>query len=157
MNKLGVKAGKCQTQRIPVSGGKIDDFNSFLQMAKAEGSDLLDEDIIEHLVYTYGSNFRAILSAINEQPELAERIDLNSYVTNAEIIHAMRYEMALTLADVIQRRTELGSAGLPSITTLQKCAEIMGNELGWSLDRQQQEIDAVIQKYPFNQMERVAV
>jgi glycerol-3-phosphate dehydrogenase len=155
VNILDVKANKCQTHRMPVSGGKIDDFNSFLEMAKAEGSDVLDEKTIEHQVYTYGSNFREILSVIKEQPDLAEQIDPNSYVTKAEIIHAVRHEMTLTLADVIQRRTELGSAGMPSITTLQRSAEIMGDELGWSLDKQQREIDVVIQKYSLNQMERV--
>jgi len=87
---------------------------------------------------------------------LAEQVASNSFVTKAEIVHAVRHEMALTLADVIQRRTELGSAGLPSITTLLKCAEIMGDELGWDLEKQQIEINALIQKYPFNQMERMA-
>ncbi|HSM70059.1 MAG TPA: glycerol-3-phosphate dehydrogenase C-terminal domain-containing protein, partial [Anaerolineales bacterium] len=154
VKKLGVKANKCQTHRLPISGGKIDDFNSYLQMAKAEGSDVLDEETIEHLVYTYGSNFRVIVSAIKEQPELAERIDSGSYVTKAEIIHAIRYEMALTLVDVVQRRTELGSAGMPSIMILQRCAEIMGDELGWDAEKQQNEIDAVIQKYPLSQLER---
>jgi glycerol-3-phosphate dehydrogenase len=63
--------------------------------------------------------------------------------------------MALTLADVIQRRTDLGATGLPSMATLQKCAELMACELGWSVERQEQEIDSVIRAYPFKQMERV--
>jgi glycerol-3-phosphate dehydrogenase len=155
VNKLGVKANKCQTSRTPVNGGKIDDFNAFVQMAKADGFHNLDDETVEHLVYTYGSNYEELLSPIKEQPELAERIDSNSHVIKGEIVHAIRHEMALTLADMIQRRTELGSTGLPSIPTLQKCAEIMAGELGWSLEKQKQEIDAVIQKYPFHRMERL--
>ena len=155
VSKLGVKTDKCQTYRIPVNGGKIEDFNSFMQMAKADGSDRLDEETVEHLVYTYGSNYKELLTSITEQPDLAERIDSNSYVTKAEIVHAIRHEMALTLADLIQRRTELGSAGIPSFAAMQKCAKIMAGELDWSLEKQTQEIDAVIQRYPIKQMERV--
>lgn len=155
VSKLDIKANKCQTSRTPVNGGKIDDFNAFMQMAKADRFHNLDDDTVEHLVYTYGSDYKDFLYAIKKQPELAERIDPNSHVIKAEIVHAIRHEMALTLADVIQRRTELGSAGIPSIATLQKCGEIIAGELGWSLEKQTQEIDAVIQKYPFNRMERL--
>lgn len=156
VSKLNVNANMCLTGRTPVDGGKISDFNSFIQNAKSDGFDLLDVETINHLVCTYGSNFKVILSAIKERPYLAEQVASNSFVTKAEIVYAIRHEMALTLADVIQRRTELGSVGLPSIITLQTCAEIMGDELGWDLEKQQIEIDAVIQKYPLNQIERVA-
>lgn len=153
--KLKVKTKRCQTRLTPVNGGQIKDFNAFLKQARVETSDILDAETIEHLVYTYGSEYRNLVRYVKEQPNLAERINLNLPVIKAEIVHALRHEMALTLADIIQRRTELGSAGLPVMTTLQKCAEIMGNELSWSLEQQMQEIDSVIQKYPFNQMERV--
>lgn len=155
VDKLGVKADKCQTSRTPVNGGKIDDFNAFMQLAKADGFHNLDEETVEHLVYTYGSNYKELLTSIIGQPDLAERIAPDLHVTKAEILHAICHEMALTLADLIQRRTELGSTGMPSFTTLQKCAEIMAGELGWSLEKQTQEIDAVIQKFPIKQMERV--
>jgi glycerol-3-phosphate dehydrogenase len=154
VNKLSIKAKNCETNRTPVNGGRMDDFSSFVQNAKDEASDVLDEETIEHLVYTYGSSYKSLLGYINEQPELAERLDPNSPVTKAEIVHAIHHEMALTLTDVIQRRTELGSAGLPFMATLKKCTEVMGNELGWSLEQRSQEIDSVIQKYPLKYMER---
>ncbi len=155
VDKLGSTSKKCETHSIPVNGGEIDDFNSFIQQAKKEYSDALDEETIEHLVFTYGSNYKNIVGYTKEQPELAEPIDPNFYVTKAEVVHSIRHEMALTLVDVIQRRTEIGSAGLPSISTLQKCAEIMSGELGWSIEKQSQEIDAAIKKYPFKLLERV--
>ena len=155
VDKLGSTSKKCETHSIPVNGGRIDDFNSFIQQAKKEYSDALDEETIEHLVFTYGSNYKNIVGYTKEQPELAEQIDPNFYVTKAEVVHSIRHEMALTLVDVIQRRTEIGSAGLPSISTLQKCTEIMSGELGWSIEKQSQEIDAAIKKYPFKLLERV--
>lgn len=155
VSKLGIQTKKCQTHLTPLHGGGISDFNAFLRQAQTEASDILDNEIIRHLVYSYGSEYQKLTQYLSNQPDLAERIDPDSPVIKAELVHAIRHEMALTLADVVQRRTELGSAGLPPIATLQRCAELMGNELGWSPEQQLQEIDAVIQKYSFKTSERV--
>ncbi len=155
VEKLNQKAKKCQTHLTPVNGGRIDNFNVFMNQAQTETSNLLEAGTIEHLVYTYGSEFRNLIQLITNQPELAERIDLNFYVTKAEIIYAIRHEMAMTLADVIQRRTELGATGLPSVTALKSCAELMANELGWDFDRRALEVESVVQSYMFKKVEEV--
>lgn len=157
VDKLGIKTTKCQTEVAPVQGGQIADFKAFMKQAIATVPRAIHEEIMEHLVYTYGSEYTSLIQYIKKQPEWGARTDPSLPVTVAEVMHAIHSEMALTLADVIQRRTELGATGLPSITTLQKCAELMGRELSWSLERQQQEIDSVIQAYPFKQIERVTV
>ncbi len=156
MKKLAVKGKKCQTHTIPVHGGWIGDFKAFLSQALARSPRLLNEEIVEHLVYTHGSDYQHFVQETMEQPALREQIDPQQPVTAAEVIHAVRQEMAVTLADVIQRRTELGAAGLPAYPVLQKCARLMGCELGWTTEHQQQEIEAVIQKYPIRKMERVS-
>jgi glycerol-3-phosphate dehydrogenase len=150
VEKLAVNAKRCQTHITPIKGGRIDDFNAYLNQAQSETADMLDAETVKHLVYSYGSKYRDLVQYITDQPEPAERIDPNLPVTAAEVIHAIRHEMAVTLADVIQRRTELGSAGLPTIHVLQKCAEIMSDELGWSLEKQTREIESVMQMYPFH-------
>ena len=127
-----------------------------LSQALAESPRLLDEEIVEHLVYTHGSEYQHFVQEMMEQPALRERIDPQQPITAAEVIHAVRHEMAVSLADVIQRRTELGAAGLPAYPVLLKCAQLMGCELGWTTEHQQQEIESVIQKYPFRKMERVS-
>jgi glycerol-3-phosphate dehydrogenase len=151
--KLDTKTPKCQTHTTPVTGGKIDDFSAFLRQARAEVAGVVNERFIEHLVYTYGSEYRNLVHCVMKQPDLARRIAPPLPVTVAEVEHAVRNEMALTLADVIRRRTELGATGLPSLVTLEKCAELIGREFQWGLERQQQEINAVLQSYYFNQNE----
>lgn len=153
--KLPGRSSKCQTHVRSVHGGQIGDFRAFLKQALSKTPRDLNEDLIEHLVYTHGSNHQRIVKSMVENPELRERIDPHLPVTMAEVVHAVRHEMALRLADVIQRRTELGATGLPSFDVLQKCAKIMGCELGWSIEDQQQEIDWVVQGYPLKKMERV--
>ena len=75
-------------------------------------------------------------------------MDRQMPVTRAEIVHAVRQEMAQTLSDVIRRRTELGAGGLPSMETLRACAELAGRELGWDSTRQSAEIASTISEFP---------
>ncbi len=151
--QLGMTTKKCQTHMIPVRGGKIEDFRAFLRKALRKVPRVIYEKSTEHLVYTYGSEYQKLVECVLRQPDLARRIDPPQPVTVAEVEHAVHHEMALTLADVIGRRTELGSTGLPSMATLQKCASLISREFQWSSEHQQQEINSVIQDYPFKQME----
>jgi len=155
VDKLAVKTKNCQTQTVPVRGGHISDFRVFLNQALLDAPRGMDEDIIEHLVYTYGSEYFLLIKEMKKQPHWAQRIEPTLPVTTAEVVQAVRNEMTLTLPDLIQRRTELGATGLPSISTLQKCASLMGDELGWDIERQRQEVEAVIQIYPVKPRERV--
>lgn len=147
VEKLAAKKRNCQTHVTPILGGRMEDFDAFLNQARTDLSRELAADIIEHWVYTYGSKLWDLLQYIEKQPELAERIDPHIPITRADVVHAVHHEMALTLSDVIQRRTDLGATGLPSIPVVQKCAHWMGHELGWTLERQMQEIDSLIQAY----------
>jgi glycerol-3-phosphate dehydrogenase len=53
----------------------------------------------------------------------------------AAVIHAVRSEMAMTLADVVVRRTGLGAGGYPDREVVAVCGDLMAAELGWSADR----------------------
>jgi glycerol-3-phosphate dehydrogenase len=154
--KLGTKTRKCQTHTMPVTGGKIDDFKAFLRHARVEAAGVLNERFTEHLVHTYGSEYSKLVECVLRQPDLARRVDPPSPVTVAEVEHAVQHEMALTLADVVARRTELGSTGLPSMATLQRCASLISREFQWNSEHQQQEITSLIQTYLFKPTEMIA-
>ena len=155
VNQLGITTKKCQTHVTQVRGGKIEDFRAFLRKALLKVPRVLNERSTEHLVYTYGSEYQKLVEYVLRQPELARRIAPPLPVTIAEVQHAVQHEMALTLADVLGRRTELGSTGLPSMDTLQKCASLISSEFQWSSEHQRQEINSVIQTYPFKQTETI--
>ena len=156
VNQLGMKTKKCQTHMTQVRGGKIEDFRAFLRKALLKVPRVINERSTEHLVYTYGSEYQKLVECVLRQPDLARRIDPPLPVTVAEVEHAVHHEMALTLVDVMGRRTELGSTGLPSMATLQKCASLISREFQWSSEHQQQEINSVIQTYPFKHTETMA-
>jgi glycerol-3-phosphate dehydrogenase len=68
-------------------------------------------------------------------------------VTRAEILHAIRHEMTVHLADAVIRRTDAGSAGHPGAEAVQAAASVMAAELGWTDTRVRGEIDAVDRFY----------
>ena len=152
VKQLGVRTKKCQTHMTPVRGGKIEDFAAFLRNALLKVPRSINERATEHLVYTYGSEYQKLVDCMVRQPDLARRIAPPLPVTFAEVEHAIHHEMALNLADVIGRRTELGSTGLPSMATLQKCASLLSREFQWNSEHQEQEISSVIQTYPLKQV-----
>ncbi|HYL31353.1 MAG TPA: glycerol-3-phosphate dehydrogenase C-terminal domain-containing protein, partial [Gemmatimonadales bacterium] len=66
----------------------------------------------------------------------------------AEVVHAVREEMALTLADCVFRPTDLGTAGSPGSAALAETADLMAAELGWTAERRVRELAEVRSRYP---------
>ena len=73
------------------------------------------------------------------------RLDLadGRLTLEAEVIYAVREEMALRLEDVVFRRTGLGTIGHPGRRCLERCAHLMAAGLGWDAARQAAEIATV--------------
>lgn len=141
--KFAKKSPRCVTSIKPVYGGNIQRFNDFLFQERKKRAWGLDEEVIEHLVYNYGSEYSGVIKYINENPHWGEKIASTTRVIKAEIVHGIREEMAEKLSDVVLRRTELGSAGDPGEEALKTCANIMARELDWSESRVQSEIEEV--------------
>ncbi|HWN19016.1 MAG TPA: FAD-dependent oxidoreductase [Gemmatimonadales bacterium] len=69
--------------------------------------------------------------------------DAEAVPAREEIVRAVRDEMAVTLTDIVFRRTALGAVPGPERATVEGAARIAGAELGWDGLRQEAEIDAV--------------
>ncbi|MFN9541686.1 MAG: glycerol-3-phosphate dehydrogenase C-terminal domain-containing protein, partial [Alphaproteobacteria bacterium] len=65
----------------------------------------------------------------------------------AQVVHAVRSEMACTLDDVVFRRTGLGTLGPPEPAALSDIAGLMARELGWSESEKQRQIDSIAWRY----------
>jgi glycerol-3-phosphate dehydrogenase len=55
--------------------------------------------------------------------------------------------MVVTLADAVLRRTSIGALGCPDDVTTLRAARAVGSVLGWSDDRQRNEIAALRRMY----------
>jgi glycerol-3-phosphate dehydrogenase len=131
----------------PVYGGDIECFHEFLQHAIKHRPANLSAEVMSGLVHNYGSNYTKLLKYVEHKPQLAQTLGIST-VIKAEVIHAIREEMALRLADVVFRRTDLGTAGHPGSAALMTCAELMGSELGWDQTRLRIEINEVERRFP---------
>jgi glycerol-3-phosphate dehydrogenase len=140
--KLGKNSAPCRTASTPVVGGDVDFFQAFMarQLESAAG---VSPEIFEHLIRTYGSEYQRILEYGDDNRELSMPVMAGSPVIRAEVLHGVRHEMAQTLADVVFRRTELGTCGYPGDTCLRTCAGIMAAELRWDQEKIRNEIDEV--------------
>ncbi len=141
--KLGRESPKCLTDVVPLYGGQIERFADFLAQETAKKTKGLSAEVLRHLIYNYGSEYPQILKYLNQDPRWGQTVSPTSQVIKAEVVHGIREEMAQKLADVILRRTELGSAGWPGESCLQTCANIMAAELSWDRARIVREMDEV--------------
>jgi glycerol-3-phosphate dehydrogenase len=72
---------------------------------------------------------------------LTDLVPLNkSGDTPAQIAFALNEEMALTLEDMVMRRTGIGQFGPPARTVLEKVAGQMAAHLGWDEPKKTAEI-----------------
>ncbi|MBN1347977.1 glycerol-3-phosphate dehydrogenase/oxidase [candidate division KSB1 bacterium] len=145
--KLGKTRPKSKSDITRLYGAEIDSFEEFQLTAQKQHQNNFEPQVIKHLVYNYGSAYPEILKLAASEPPYAGRIAGSTEVLKAEILHAVRQEMAMKLSDVILRRTDLGSAGLPGDAAIDECASIMADELNWSLAGKAEEIAEVIQLY----------
>lgn len=129
-----------KTDRIPIWGGDIRRFENFknnVVEGKAYG---LSPQVLHYLVHHYGSEYPSILSYLEKNPQWGALVPGSEEVILAEVVHAIREEMAVKLSDVVLRRTALGAGGHPGEECLKACASIMAKELGWDKARTEQEI-----------------
>jgi glycerol-3-phosphate dehydrogenase len=124
----------------PLPGGDIEDVERFL--AEAPRPDGIASASWRHLLGTYGTKYRQVLSYTRKDGRLSETIAEGSPVIAAELMHGIEHEMAQHLGDVVLRRTALAAGGHPGREALARCADLMGFALGWSPARRESELDA---------------
>ena len=91
--------------------------------------------LIRHLIRLYAEAAPAVIHLVHQRPELGEPLDPATETIGAEVLHVIRNEAALRLADVIVRRTGLGADGPPPRGAVARAAHIAAEELGWDARR----------------------
>jgi glycerol-3-phosphate dehydrogenase len=147
MKKLGRKRIRSMTSVTPIYGGRIGYYDEFIGKLIDGRPQSIDVDVIEALGQNYGSGCHEVIDLALEDPKLGERIG-HSTVLKAEIVHAVRDEMAQKLEDVVFRRTDLATGAYPGNSAIRVCAELMGTALGWDGDRIQREAEEVRNSFP---------
>src|SRR4051794_20396387 len=117
----------CRTHEIPL-GHAIDPDD----LPRVEG---VHDDAYAPLAARYGYGAHEVLAIAAERGELAQPIIPDLPDLLAEVVHGVRREQALTLGDVLLRRTRIGLlAGRELLggEVVDRVAAATGAELGWS-------------------------
>ena len=91
---------------------------------------------------TYGSDREGLQQLVDKTPDLGEKIHENMNFIKAEIVWAIRYEMARTVEDILARRVRiLFLDARAAISSAPLVAEIMAEELGRDKAWQSQQLN----------------
>ena len=146
LRKSGRASTACRTASVALPGGGLRDVGLAIADARRDHDAGLPSDTIPHLIAAYGSRYRDVLD-IADRPEWRKRIAKESPVIGAELVWAVRKEMAITLADAVIRRTPLGALGYPGDDAIERAAAIVGAERKWSDVQRRDEIESVKRFY----------
>jgi glycerol-3-phosphate dehydrogenase len=145
--KLGRRPPGQRTSTTPLYGGGVDRFADFVESAIRQRPPAVRPETVRALTHQHGTEYHQVLRHIDADPTAAETFP-GSAVIKAEVVHAVRHEMAQKLGDVLFRRTNLGAAGHPGEPALKTCADLMASMLGWAPERIQNELDEVQAVFP---------
>ena len=114
---------------------------SKLALLGAEGYDADATGVAQHLHQRYGGEARVVQAMAERDPSLAEPLVAGLPHLRAEAVYAVRYEMATTLADVLERRVRgLMLSRDATADAAAAVADLIGPELGWSERRRADEV-----------------
>ncbi|MGH7557122.1 MAG: glycerol-3-phosphate dehydrogenase/oxidase [Gemmatimonadota bacterium] len=145
LEKLGRQA--VPPEPAPVHGGDVPDVAGLVDRVLAGAPRTIPPAALRALAQNHGSEVDRVLGLARDRPDLARTIG-GSTVLRAEAVHAVREEMAVTLGDVVLRRTDLGTARYPGDAALLECLALVADEAGWDAARREREMERVQEAFP---------
>lgn len=130
VRRIAKPARPCQTATTALPGGGMENFQIFIEQAKARYT-AMDAQLISHLAHMYGTQLDEIIDLIDADPDMGKALAAHLPEIGAQIRYAARFELALTLEDAVFRRTGLCALGHPGNAALESAAAIMARELHW--------------------------
>jgi glycerol-3-phosphate dehydrogenase len=124
----GPEAKHDRTAILALPGGE-----RLLDDVRREASEIIEDPAVcEHLVLSYGTRWRDVWALGDSAPRLLDRVSSTHGVIGAEFAFAARRELAMTLGDVLIRRTHLAFEMADQARSLAPAAaEMVSSSLGW--------------------------
>ena len=140
--KLGAQKA-CDTGDValPGSTGRFKPFVETLTPGAPSPS------IAANLARNYGARAGQVLALAQDDKTLLKTVSQRLPDIAAQVAFAVRSEMAMTLDDVLFRRTGLGTLGPLEPSAVEGVATLMGAMLGWSDTEKQRQIASIAWRY----------
>ena len=136
---------KSISENTQLVGCEIKNYKHFIKEKTAKYPNF-EPHQIEYLVRCYGTQIDNIMH-IAKNNEALNIVLNNDGELLAEVQFAIRDEMALSLTDIVFRRTGIGLLGQPPKGIINKIATLAAKELNWTKNRMLEEIKDVEQKF----------
>ena len=121
--------------------GKIE-ARTWMDVSEEMAATGLSRETLEILVETYGRGFARVLALLRKPPDGAERLCPRNPEIVAQLHHAVREEMAVSLQDFLLRRTGIGQSPCLGLDCFESVGRRMGELAAWSPRRLQAELEA---------------
>ena len=132
------------TEKLPLIGAD-GYFALKQQVAKIAEDHSISEATVTHLLDRYGSLIEEILELIGQDASLSERIIPELPYLKAEILHAATHEGALSVEDVLLRRTRISFEAFDGgADAAKEVAKIISEALGWSAKERNDSVSAFL-------------
>jgi len=130
--RLRAGHSRAATHRTPLPGGDMTSLEDELALARATVG---APDIAEHLVYAYGTQWRALWQMASVDRALADRIVPELPYIAAELVWGATHEMARTLGDLLIRRTHIAFETRDhGLSIAPAAALLLASMLEWNVD-----------------------
>ena len=149
-HKLKKPRKKVSTHKQFLYGSDIDDMTGYLNRFVKENKGF-QKNTLTYLASNYGTEASRVLDIARGNKELTAPMNADGEIL-AQVLFAIRHEMAKTLGDIIFRRTGFGTLGNPGKEVLNKIAKVAAKELKWNESRIKKEVSEVTErlKIPIN-------
>ncbi len=106
----------------------------------------LSEPEVRRLLHRYGATVEEVLALATDRTDLMQRVHPDSPVLRVEVVYAAAAEGAMSVDDVLMRRTRL-ALQLPDAarSAAADVAALLGEVLGWDVDRVAAEVATYVQ------------
>lgn len=141
---LSVPVSPCRTLSHVLLGSDGYSTDYWQTLKKHSG---VTELTARHLAGQFGTRASYVIDLIKEEPELAAPIVEGLAAIRAEVVFAIREEMAVSIEDVLSRRIGLQTHSWKhAISAAPAVADLLSRELGWSKAGKQKTLDEYIAK-----------
>jgi len=139
MKKSGKPYKKSVTAGQYLAGCGIKDINAFVASARAANRDLPGA-AVDYLSRIYGTEFNDVMGIARSDKKYATPLNTDGEMP-AQVLYAVKNEMACTLTDILLRRTGIGTLGNPGREVMETVARAAAGELNWNTARTDLELD----------------
>ena len=122
--------------------GAVDNFTTFATDFVEGRPGWLGEETATRLLRTYGARATRVIDLANGDPSLKSELGAVGHGIGAEVVLALEDEFAVTLSDIMMRRTMLGYAADAGSGSTSAVATIAASVSGWDDARLEEELRA---------------